>query len=409
MGLQTQGFAVRAAPQFTPVNPSLVAFNPSVAADGMLQAFQLAKEYENVKAKKALQAELEATRIARIAQTNALANYDVARTGMDTRLMPQKESVESLKFGAQERLIPAETDFSLLGMKEKTRAMPALTDASISNAGFQVAQNAARLPHVQTAAEAEADAARATSATSKNTVALAPEALATGKAELGARKTNADISQQVGPEEAKLKLIQLADAIHNAKGDAAQARAIKDMDLFLKNSQVIENLSRAEFYQKGGSQGNKPTNYANQIAALELAKKRLEEESYTMPDGTSRKGLSNYRGETRDAKGNIKQTGTIGYLPDILTPNSKMAPVRQDPNAENALKRAAAYDAAITSLLPQVAAEVSGGDVPQHEPQGSQVTTQDQEAMAWAQDPANAKSPHLQGVLKKLRDKGLVK
>jgi hypothetical protein len=91
-GINTSGFRASVMPQYTAPNPSLVAFNPVAASDGMMQAFQLAKQYEALKAHKALQAELAATREGRINSQNSLAGLDVARAGSEIGLMPDSDA-----------------------------------------------------------------------------------------------------------------------------------------------------------------------------------------------------------------------------------------------------------------------------------------------------------------------------
>lgn len=340
-------------PQYTPVNPSLVAFNPTAVSDGMVQAFKLAQQYEDIKSKKALQAELEATRKSRIAQQNALAEYDVAKVGANTPLLGQEAALRSGQIGNLQTLLPQELaarQSSLaFDIKKNDSFAPNLPLLAKREGAMAEADLSALVPETN-ARKASAEAKAINAGIEIDT---AEQRLAATQAKLGAETEQAKAVSRLTPKETELKFAQVTDALLNAKDDASRARAAKDIDLLLKNSQLIENLGRAEYYAKGGSSSGAKPNIANQIAALQLAKQRLETSPYTLPDGAQVKGLAAYRGAVYDDKGNIKKSFWRG------------TPVRKDDNAEDAIKTSAAIDRAINNLLPHFLSEMSGGAIPQ--------------------------------------------
>jgi hypothetical protein len=365
-GINTSGFRASVMPQYTAPNPSLVAFNPVAASDGMMQAFQLAKQYEALKAHKALQAELAATREGRINSQNSLAGLDVARAGSEIGLMPDSDASKRATFQANVMTAIPEADFKLTSMKEKLRAMPSLTDESISNAEFNVAKNLENSVNLGDIARAEGLRARATQTDAQRAIDLGPLVTGAERARLGFDTTKANLGTAMLPMQNQLEAFRIGDLMGNAGEDAKRGRATRDMDLLLKQSQLMENLGRAEYYQEGGRAGSKP-NYANQIAALQLAKKRLEDSDYVDASGAKVKGLAAYRASTRDDRGNIRTTNP-GWMPDILTPDSKEQPVRQDPEGEAAIKQSKAFEDAIARLLPLLSQDVSGGAIPSMAP-----------------------------------------
>jgi hypothetical protein len=347
MAINTQGHQVRQMPQYSAVNPSLVAFNPTAISDGMLQAFQIAKQYEALKASKALQAELEATRSGRIASTNKGYDVNIAAGDKTLRQMPRVEEIEGLGFDAKAKTIMPEADFRLLQMEQQGRAMPRITDQAISNADFNIAGNTARVGNLPTIADAEKQAALAQTATSQNTISLAPQQRATDEAKLKFGATTADLGNIMAPMGAQLEAFRLGDQMGHAGEDAARKRASQDIDILLKNSQIPENLARAEYYAKGGaSSGGAAPNYANQIAALERAQQMVEAREYTGPDGEKVKGLAAYKGAVYDDKGGLRKSFWGG------------APFRKDPEAEKAIVQSRQISEAISRLIPLLA----GGD-----------------------------------------------
>ncbi len=83
MAIQTRGFGVDVMPQFTPVNPSMVATDPNRVTAGVLQSFQLADVLAKMNAYKKLQEEQDATRQGRLASIN-VGNQVAVGQGQNT-------------------------------------------------------------------------------------------------------------------------------------------------------------------------------------------------------------------------------------------------------------------------------------------------------------------------------------
>jgi hypothetical protein len=249
--INTSGFQVRNMPRYTAPNPSLVAFTPQPIAAGMLDTFKLAQQYENLKASKALQAELESTRQARIAQQNALANFDVSRTGVETGLLQPRADTELASLESKRALLPAQTSAGLAGLtiqEARDKAGLANVQPFAKYEGEKIASDLSLLGPLTDARKAQAQAQVAEAG---NVVALAPEALAAGRAKLGLEKTQAELGQQVAPLEAGAKIIELADKITNAKTDAERRRYSQELNMQLVQSQIAENLAQAKAMPRG--------------------------------------------------------------------------------------------------------------------------------------------------------------
>lgn len=340
MAINTSGHGVRMMPQYTAPNPSLVAFNPTQVTDGMLQAFQIAKQYEALKASKALQAELEATRTGRIASTNK--GYDVALAAGDKTLrqMPRVEEIEGLGFDAKAKTIMPEADFRLLQMREQGRAMPAVANKTISDSEYGIARNNANINNLPVIAEADNAAARAQTATSNNTIALAPLQQTADAAKLRFGATTADLGNIMAPMQAQLEAFRLGDQMGNAAQDAATVRESKRLSAELVKSQIAENLAQAEYALGLGRQSS-----GRVETPIERAKKlqALIKELDTMKVGDGTRTLSTYLSDTYEGD-KVKQTGIPFFK----------SPVEQDLIGDFYLKQRKLYQQELLNIQNQM-------------------------------------------------------
>ena len=119
--ITTQGFRLSNLPRYTPVDPSLVAFNPSAATSGIMDALRVGATLEKIKADRAAAEELAATREARIA-------YENATKGAATRVAPRKADLELATIGFEE---------GALGKRYKAEDMDLLNKIAAGERLFQ--------------------------------------------------------------------------------------------------------------------------------------------------------------------------------------------------------------------------------------------------------------------------------
>jgi hypothetical protein len=392
MAIQTQGFGVRQMPVYTAPNPSLVAFNPAIAADGMMQAFQLAKELENIKAKRALQAELEATRQSRIAQQNALSNLDVGRAGMEGSLLPDLEAAKRAQYQATGMTAIPEAEFSLAKISAQKPLFQPEADLRMG----QISNSKTLLPQELAAKQAELAFSTERARTMMPTLAL--------EADYRTKNMNADLRALEPLTDAKIQDATLKTKKSKidegyVEEDAKASRGARDMDTLLKGSQVAENYARANYYGKGGA--TKATNYAAQIQAASAEKDRLLDTKFLMPDGKTVGNLLTYR-QLVYPEGGENVSGKTGLIfKDPMVKNQMAEDMLKQYQLQN--ETIARLTALRNAALLEEGGQPSGGSKDQ-----SQISPQDEAALKWAQDPKNAKSPHLKGVVEKLRSKGII-
>jgi len=121
MAIITQGHRLSNLPRYTPVDPSLVAFNPSAATSGIMDALRVGATLEKIKADRAAAEELAATRDARIA-------YENATKGAATRVAPRKADLELATIGLEE---------GALGKRYKAEDMDLLNKIAAGERLFQ--------------------------------------------------------------------------------------------------------------------------------------------------------------------------------------------------------------------------------------------------------------------------------
>ncbi len=135
-------------PQYTPVDPSLVAYNPQETTQGLLQALNAVETDRQMRAQRAARAERDLLAGKRIAATEA--EYD----SILSRLPAQdKDLLAQIAANAQRR--PTETDAAIA--RDTATAMSAVPMArsAVDQANLQGAVARSGLPNVSIAAEAE--------------------------------------------------------------------------------------------------------------------------------------------------------------------------------------------------------------------------------------------------------------
>lgn len=287
MAIQTAGSQVSVMPQYSPVNPSLVAFNPTSVSDGMMNAFNLAKALEEIKSKKALQAEIEATRQKRIEAANAKNTLGAATDTSALGLVEPQTALELGKIGQQQTLL------------EPT------TKSKLSDLYFNTAKNEAFQPNLRLLASVEAAKGQADRST------IGPVSQAT-IAEAGARKATANedaqnatlrgsaqaadyrlkAKQAIGDyerydKEQQLINSKLNDALENATTDQDVLRATRQAKLDKEKADIDYVKAHAKYLEAQGI--NLPTKSSErlsaQINAASAEKHRLMQEKFMLPNG----------------------------------------------------------------------------------------------------------------------------
>lgn len=95
--ITTGGYQVNVLPQPIAVDPRLYALNPQALTSGALQGMEVVSTLDRLKAERAHQEELAATRAARIAQIQALSHLDVLSDESKTATQPTAIQAEILK------------------------------------------------------------------------------------------------------------------------------------------------------------------------------------------------------------------------------------------------------------------------------------------------------------------------
>lgn len=291
-------------PVYSPVNPNLVAFNPTQITNGMGQAFQLAQQYEQLKASKALQAEAEATRQARIAQQNALAQYDVARTQAALPTLVPRAELDIAKMGNERDLLGPERDARLAGLKLQTAQAGAELPNVIPASELKGAQISANLESLAPITAANIAQAKAQTAAAQSELSLAPLKRETMGAQLMLGQKIAQLQMSGAEPEQMLKNLRIAQQLGDAKTDAEYKKALRDADLELKKSQIDENKAQAAYAlglgrQAMGAQERTPAQKAKQLQDLIMELDRMK-----VGDGIRTLGV--YKSDTFNNDGTVK-------------------------------------------------------------------------------------------------------
>lgn len=315
MAIQTRGFTVDNMPRFTPADPTLVAFNPTSAADGMLQTFQLANSYEKLKASKALQAELEATRKGRIAAEDARNSIT---TGTAPGVIDATNATNTSIAGLQ----PFKTAYEVANLESLGRRLPSQEAAAIAGSNFTTAEKTAFQPNLDLLSQLQAGQTRSNlnllnpmeannlARLSASTAQYQGDLRNAGTKELAERMTmDAKIKDMQADEVLRDNRIELArkkldDQLAHFTEDQDIARATKEYDAEVKKANAAYLTKHGDYFERGGAA--RPTNDAQALSQLQLEATRLETSKFLLPNGDIT-DLAGYRAATRNPDGSIKQ------------------------------------------------------------------------------------------------------
>lgn len=268
MPISTAGYRISQIPSYTAPDPRLVAFNPTAATDGFFSSIKIKAALDKLAADKAMQQELEATRIARIGSQNAQANRSIATDnavigaglpGLEasTRVgqLAQtnalfKPQTESMLANLNLSKATAEGDLSIINQVMDAKKQSAL--ASAGNSAIQVATQPDRLS--QATSEA-----RIGSRTGIFNESVLDDKLVTEAANTLANSSTAREKANwilAHPDATSMEMDshfqEINDKWENGPDDMARRRKALDADIKLKESQARENATQAEALLPGG-------------------------------------------------------------------------------------------------------------------------------------------------------------
>ncbi len=335
MPIQTRGFGLDILPQYSPVNPSLVAFNPSQIAGGAMDMSQLVKAIEKIKADRAIQAELAATKDARIAAQNA-QNSSIAQ------LSPVKTESEILALGSANRRLPSAETAAISGNIFNDKSATINTGLLDQEAELRRARTGADLSNVTPISEAQAAVARA--ATAK---AIEDRALAGVRGGLEAKEISSKIKDLEEHDTLRNKRFSAIDSqldrdIKKARNETETLEAVTKANLKKTEAETSHLMAVADYYKNG-----KEDKTVQDVRAMVLSADKIENGTYELPNGKTG-SLADYRAATRetgsDGKERIKvnRTGNKDFFPKMVAQQ-----VDLNQTAENALKAVESFNKSI--------------------------------------------------------------
>jgi hypothetical protein len=238
MAINTRGFQVSAMPQYTPVDPSLVAYNPQETTQGLLQALNAVETDRQMRAQRAARAERDLLAGKRIAATEA--EYD----SILSRLPAQDRGILA-QLAADERMRPTATEARIA--QDTATAMSAVPVArsSVDQANLQGAVARSSLPNVSIAAEAERlgnqgiiDDALISQATLEQRRQAAIDAAVVNAARAGSARSNIPLSVQTEADAAERAALDAAAAVDDFPTDRTNRLRAAELDLAVKEAQA---------------------------------------------------------------------------------------------------------------------------------------------------------------------------
>lgn len=346
----TSGHSVRQMPTYVAPDPRLVAFNPSIVATGMGQAFALAQQVEDIKRSKALQAELEATRIERIEAENAKNRSIATLAGPESQnrlqtLMAAQPNIaskgllEGEQIASSRTTLPLETSARLANLEiARQRDVASLPNVPVFAKweGAKLASQMSALPS-QTAADIAGNIERTTTATANTNLAapraayeaqrlgsagrdlsdketLRSQALNLAGQEITSKSRDYADQETLRSDMMAVKKAKLDDARKNGASDLEIERLTKRADLEIKYSVADWHAAQAEkLLSESGASPDKEKLQIKIQSELSQAEMNLEKVKKALTIGR----LAEYEKNTRDPlTGGLKnQAGLDSVVP----------------------------------------------------------------------------------------------
>lgn len=256
-------------PQYTPVDPRLVAFNPQQLTAGALSTIELANELSKRKAFLAQQAELEATRHGRLAAENTV-----------------NQSVVNVR--------PHQDIASIALAQNRAAVLPGQTEAELADQSFQ-AQRRPRVQDIQLTKDMVDEA-------------LGPIAgdLALGQARHGLTKL--DIAKELDPLKGQLEVAQTEDTLASLPEDKARNDRLKNAKAKLEEAQAELAEANADYVKRDKPKADAANRNLTELKNIQLQIQHLENGGVINPNSDNLgkpMPLIQYQAQTRGPDGNL--------------------------------------------------------------------------------------------------------
>jgi hypothetical protein len=249
MAINTGGFQTSVLPQFTPVNPSLAAFNPSAAMEGAGQAVTVAQGLEQLKnmrqiheenakmsaaKNKILESEAKQKELlawhdnemaaAKLDRDKAEAGSRTMKARGESEIAPLETKNKVFSLGTENMLAPGARDIAIQTQTGLAKATPFLTDAMVSDA--QLKKGASSFALGQQPVEQQIKQSSNASA-----LALAPAEAETARIAAGAKLVNAQMAFNSAASDyergstSKERVEESEINLRNAQAESARATA----------------------------------------------------------------------------------------------------------------------------------------------------------------------------------------
>lgn len=273
--INTSGFRLSQMPNYTPVDPSLVAMNPGAITQGIGASFQLANLLEQVKAQRQKRQLMDAIMQGQIEAENARnqATTATAMPGAQNTLGEYafNEKVRPLRLSALEQTLPLEA--------ERASAERKMLEPEFKYKTAKLGSDLRLLEPIEQATAAQAAATTAKANTDVNLNALRE----TTESEVLNSKIK-DIKDLDEERKSRVEkaLAENALAVTKAKTDNEMYAAADKLKQDKIKAEIAHLNGMADYYANGGrpAAGKDP---ATQINALMLAAKRLDD-TYQLSD-----------------------------------------------------------------------------------------------------------------------------
>ncbi len=290
--INTRGFNVQNMPEYTPVDPRLVAFNPAAIPEGILSSFKIADTYKKMAAFDKLQKEYDSTRDQRINATGLGHDADALRSLQALELTPMETKLRAGEFAQKIKQQPLQGLLSDAALQHQMDSQPYKQDVELADLMNQFGniENTGRISALN----------------SQNDLALAER------------------RGEMESTESAVKLQSLNDALKNATTDAERMRLLKDAQLELTYAHTESALADAMYKRGEGRQSGHNIDRTNSdINAIQRYIDSLDKKA--LPNG---KTLNVYIDQTYNPDGTRKTEGVWGF----------QTPVPIDPVAERMIK-----------------------------------------------------------------------
>jgi hypothetical protein len=308
MAIQTKGHQVSVMPGFTPVDPTLVAFNPQAITSGALSAIQIAQQLQRKRAFDAQQAELAATRDARIAE-------ELARSGIVTQTAPGVIGAANARNLSTVKIQPSATELAIAG-----------NQAGLGDIQFREQMRPLTQDTLRMGIEA------------RNANAPYETDLLFGQTDRALQDLK--IASELAPLTGQLAVAQTTQKIEDIPEDKSLSDRLKKAEANLREAQAEAAKAQAEYTRRDRPRAGQDATdqLQKQLGHVEQSIQRLENSKVINPSADNNGmpvPLIQYQGQTRAPDGSviIDRPSFLGMEFGAGTPRT-LNPVAEQKSAE---------------------------------------------------------------------------